>query len=46
MLEPGIAAAAGKRNEAQVQDKKWRRAGQAMLLSERNVIRRGFAMLE
>ena len=30
MLGPGTATTAGRMREAQVQDQKWRRAGQAM----------------
>ena len=49
VIGPGTAAAAGRRREAQVQEQRWRRARQAMLLSirqGRDIIRRGFAMLE
>ena len=46
---PGTTAAAGRRGEAKDQEQRWRRARQAMLLSERqgrDIIRRGFAMLD
>ena len=49
VLGPGTAAAAGRRGEAKAQELKWKRARQAMLLSERqgrNIIRRGFALLD
>ena len=35
MLGPGTAAAAGRRREATGQEDRWRRARQAMILSER-----------
>ena len=49
VIGPGTAAAAGRRREATAQEEKWRRARQAMLLSERqgrDIIRRGFALLD
>ena len=49
VLGPGAAAAAGRRREATAQEKKWKRAGQVMLLSERqerNIICMGFALLD
>jgi hypothetical protein len=49
VLGPGTAAAAGRRRWAQVQDQRWRKDHQAMLLSERqwrSILRRGFARLD
>ena len=49
VLGPGTAAAAGRRRWAQVQEQRWRRDRQAMLLSERqgrNILRRSFAKLD
>ena len=49
VLGPGCAAAAGRRKWAQVQEQRWRRDRQAMLLSERqgrSILRRGFAKLD
>ena len=49
MLGPGTAAVTGRRKWAQVQEQRWRRDRQAMLLSERqgrNIVRRGFAKLD
>ena len=49
VLGPGTAAAAGRRKWAQVQEQRWRRDRQAMLLSERqgrSILRRGFAKLD
>ena len=49
VLWPGTAAAAGRRRWAQVQEQRWMRDRQAMLLSERqgrNILRRGFAKLD
>ena len=49
VLGPGTAAAAGRRGEAKAQELRWKRARQAMLLGERqgrNIIRRGFALLD
>ena len=46
VLGPGTAAAAGR--WAQVQEQRWRKDRQAMLLSERqgrSILRRGFARL-
>ena len=48
-MGPGFAAAAGRRKWAQVQEQRWRRDRQAMLLSERqgrSILRRGFAKLD
>ena len=49
VLGPGTAAAAGRRKWALVQEQRWRRDRQAMLLSERqgrSILRRGFAKLD
>ena len=49
MLGPGTAEAAGRRRWAQVQEQRWRKDRQAMLLSERqgrSILRRGFARLD
>ena len=49
VLGPGTAAAAGRRRWAQVQEQRWRKDRQAMLLSERqgrSILRRGFARLD
>ena len=49
VLGPGTAAAAGRRRWGQVQEQRWRKDRQAMLLSERqgrNILRRGFARLD
>ena len=47
VLGPGAAAADGRRKEATALEKKWKRARKAMLLIEgRNMIRRGFALLD
>ena len=49
MLGPGTVAAAGRRIRAQVQEQRWRKDRQAMLLSERqgrSIVRRGFAKLD
>ena len=49
VLGPGTAAAAGRRRWAQVQEQRWRRDRQAMLLSERHgrrILGRGFARLD
>ena len=49
VLGPGTAAAAGRRRWAQVQEQRWRKDRQAMLLSERqgrSILRREFARLD
>jgi hypothetical protein len=49
VLGPGTAAAAWRRQGAQVQEQRWRKDRQAMLLSERqgrSILRRGFARLD
>ena len=49
VLGPGTTAAAGRRKWALVQEQRWRRDRQAMLLSERqgrSILRRGFSKLD
>ena len=49
VLGPGTAAAAGRIRWAQVQEQRWRKDRQAMLLNERqgrSILRRGFAILD
>ena len=49
VLGPGTAAVAGRRRWAQVQEQRWKKDRQAMLLSERqgrSIVRRGFAKLD
>ena len=49
VLGPGTAEAAGRRRWAQVQEQRWMKDRQAMLLSERqgrSILRRGFARLD
>ena len=49
VLGPGTASAAGRRRWAQVQEQRWRRDRQAMLLSERqgrSILHREFAKLD
>ena len=49
VLAPGTASAEGRRRWAQVQEQRWRRDRQAMLLSERqgrSILQRGFAKLD